>query len=57
MDKDLNTSHNTIKILEENIGTIISDYQHSNIIVNISHKALKKRELWTRLAVSFESVL
>ena len=37
--KDLNISHDTIKILEENTGSKISDTPHSNIFANISSRA------------------
>ena len=37
--KDLNISHNTIKVLEENIGRKISDIPHSNILTDTSPKA------------------
>ena len=37
--KDLNISHNTIKVLEENIGKKISDIPHSNIFTDMSPKA------------------
>ena len=32
--KDLNISHNTIKVLEEKVGGKISDIPHSNIFTN-----------------------
>ena len=43
--KDLNISHNTIKVLEENIGSKISDITHSNIFTDMSPRArdIKKR--------------
>ena len=43
--KDLNISHNTIKVLEENIGRKISDIPHSNILTDTSPRArdIKKR--------------
>ena len=42
--KDLNISHNTIKILEENIGWKISDIPHSNIFTDMSPKARDIKE-------------
>ena len=37
--KDLNVSHKAIRILEENIGSEISDISCSNIFANISPQA------------------
>ena len=37
--KDLNISHDTIKVLGENVGRKISDIPLSNIFVNISPRA------------------
>ena len=37
--KDLNISHNTIKVLEENIGRKISDIPCSNIFTDMPPKA------------------
>ena len=34
--KDLNISHDTIKVLEENTGRKISDIPHSNIFTDMS---------------------
>ena len=42
--KDLNISHDTIKVLEENIGRIISDIPHSNIIIGMSPRARDIKE-------------
>ena len=43
--KNLNISHDTIKVLEENRGRKISDIPHSNIFTNMSPRArdIKKR--------------
>ena len=37
--KDLNISHNTIKVLEENIGRKISNIPRNNILTDMSPKA------------------
>ena len=42
--KDLNISHNTIKVLEENICRKISDIPHSNILTDTSPKAKDIKE-------------
>ena len=42
--KDLNMTHDTIKVLEENIGRKISDIPHSNIFTNMSPKARDIKE-------------
>ena len=42
--KDLNIRSKTIKILEENIGSKISDTAHSNILLNISPQAKETNE-------------
>ena len=42
--KDLNISHNTIKVLEENIGREISDIPRSNILTDTSPKARDIKE-------------
>ena len=42
--KDLNISHNTIKVLEENIGRKISDIPHSNILTDMSPKVRDIKE-------------
>ena len=43
--KDLNINHNTMEVLEENIGRKISDIPCSNILTDMSPKArdIKKR--------------
>ena len=38
--KDLNISHDTIKVLEENVGWKISDIPVSNIFTAISPRAM-----------------
>ena len=49
--KDLNISHNTIRVLDENIGRKISDIPHSNILRDTPPKAgdikerINKRDL------------
>ena len=42
--KDLNISHDTIKVLEENIGRKISDISCSNIFTNMSPRARGVKE-------------
>ena len=47
MDKRLNISRNTIKVLEENIGRKISDIPLSNIFTDLSPK---ERDLKERIS-------
>ena len=42
--EDLNISHGSVKVLEENIGREISDIPHSNILTDISPKARDIKE-------------
>ena len=42
--KDLNISHDTIEVLEENIGRKISDIPCNNIVANISSRAREIKE-------------
>ena len=42
--KDLNIRHDTIKVLEENIGRKISDIPHSNILTDRSPNARHIKE-------------
>ena len=42
--KDLNITHNTIKVLEENIGRKISDIPRSNIFTDMSPRARDIKE-------------
>ena len=43
--KDLNISHDTIKVLEENIGRKISDIPCSNIFTDMSPRARDIKEI------------
>ena len=48
--KDLNISHDTIKVLEEtNIGRKISDIPHTNILTDMSPKARDIKERINKL--------
>ena len=52
--KDLNISHNTIKVLEENIGRKISDIPRSNILTDMSPKARdikERRNKWDLIKI------
>ena len=42
--KDLNVRPKTIKILEENIGSKISDISHRNLLLDISPQARETKE-------------
>ena len=42
--KDLNIGHSTIKVLEENIGSQISDIPRRNIVTDMSPKARDIKE-------------
>ena len=42
--KDLNINHDTINVLEENIGRKISDISHSTIFTNTSPRASDIKE-------------
>ena len=42
--KDLNISHGTIKVLQENIGRKISDIPHSKILTDTSPRARDIKE-------------
>ena len=44
MDKRLKHSHDTIKVLEENIGRKISGIPHSNIFTDMSPRARDIKE-------------
>ena len=58
--KDLNVSHNTIKVLEETIGRKISDIPHSNILREMSPKArdIKERiNKWDLIKIKSSALL
>ena len=42
--KDLNVRSETIKLLEENIGKILSDINHSRILYDPSPRVMGKKE-------------
>ena len=42
--KDLNIRPKIIKVIEENIGSKISDIAHSNILLDISPQAKERKE-------------
>ena len=50
--KDLNARPETIKIIEENIGSKISDIAHSNILSDISPQARETKEKITNGTIS-----
>ena len=50
--KDLNTSHDTIKVLVKNIGSKISGIPPSNIFANISPRAREIKEKTTNGTIS-----
>ena len=47
--KDLNISHDTIKVLKENIDRKISDIPHSNIFTDMSDMSLTARDIKERI--------
>ena len=52
--KDLNISRNTIKVVEEDIGRKISDIPRSNMLTNMSPKAMDIKERinkWERIKI------
>ena len=50
--KDLNISHDTIKVLEENIGRKVSDIPRSNIFTDMSPRA---RDIKERICLLYTS--
>ena len=42
--KDLSVRHDTIKLLQENIGEMLFDINHSNIFLDLFHKAKEIKE-------------
>ena len=41
--KELNIRHDTIKLLEENIGNMFSDINYNNVFLGQSPKAIEKK--------------
>ena len=50
--KDIHISHDTTKVLEENIGRITSDILHSSIFTNMSPIARDIEEIINKWATS-----
>ena len=54
--KDLNIRHDTIKLLEENIGKTFSDINHTNVFLGQSPKAIEiKAKINKRDLIKFKS--
>ena len=43
--EDLNIKHDTMKLLEENIGKTFSDTSHSNVFLNQSPMAIENKQM------------
>ena len=54
--KDLYIRHDTIKLLEENIGKRFSDINHSNIFLDQSHKAKETINRMKRQPTEWEKI-
>ena len=53
--RDLNIQHNALKLLDENIGKIFSDINHSNVFLGQSPKAKEikaKINKWERIKLT-----
>ena len=53
--KDLNISHDTIKVLEENIVRKISDIPHSNIFTNRARNIKERINKWDLIKIKKKS--